>query len=120
MSKCRMKACPQMSYDLGFQSKQGPIFSYQISIIPKANCIFLFFNPKNLPNIVTAGVVLLVQLWSRMHFVLNLICFIHSTGFLYSFTKTLQNINHVQTVGPLHSTSEHKTFFVPLINTSKS
>ena len=30
-----MEACPQISYDLVFQSKQGPIFSYHISKIPK-------------------------------------------------------------------------------------
>ena len=30
MSKYTMEACPQISYDLIFQSKQGPIFSYHI------------------------------------------------------------------------------------------
>ena len=35
VAKYIMEACPQMSYDLVFQSKQGPIFSYHISKIPK-------------------------------------------------------------------------------------
>ena len=33
MSKYRVEACPQMSYDSVFQSKQGPIISYHISNI---------------------------------------------------------------------------------------
>ena len=35
MSKNRMEACPQMSYDLIFQSNQGPIFSCHIKKMPK-------------------------------------------------------------------------------------
>ena len=35
MSKNRMEACPKMSYDLAFQSNQGPIFSCHIMKMPK-------------------------------------------------------------------------------------
>ena len=36
MSKYRIKACPQMSYDLVFHSKQGSIFTNHILKIPKS------------------------------------------------------------------------------------
>ena len=35
ISKYRMEACPKMSYDLVFQSKQGPLFSYHFLTILK-------------------------------------------------------------------------------------